>query len=141
MNRRVLCFVSMICLVWGAIARAEDDSPRMKLNFNPGWRFIKEDVARAKEEKFDDGKWALVSCPHTFNDVDTFDDLSPGGHVGELTQWMGRTWYRKHFTPDKAWSEKKVYVEFEGVRQVAEVYINGHLLGDARRGLRRLGLI
>jgi beta-galactosidase len=138
MKMRLVAVVVAMLWVCGA-TRAAEESPRMKLNFDPGWKFIKEDLPGAKFEKFDDSKWAAVSCPHTFNDVDTFDDLSPGGHVGELTQWMGRTWYRKHFTPDKSWSEKKVFVEFEGVRQVAEVYINGHLLGGCSTGFTPFG--
>src|SRR2546423_9803530 len=70
---------------------------RQKLNFNLAWRFIKQDVPAAQDPALDDSQWSIVSCPHTFNDIDTFDDLSPGDHVGELDQWQGRTWYRKHF--------------------------------------------
>src|SRR5436190_12802636 len=73
-------------------------APRLKLNFNPAWSFIKQDAPDAKEG------WSLVSCPHTFNDIDTFDDLSPGSHQGEIQQWQGKTWYRKHFTPDRSWA-------------------------------------
>src|SRR2546423_14999353 len=55
--------------------------PRQKLSFNPAWRFIKEDVPAARDPGFDDSSWSTVSCPHTYNDIDTFDDLSPGDHV------------------------------------------------------------
>ena len=48
-------------------------SPRTTFNFNPGWKFIKGDVADAEKPDFDDSKWATVSTPHTYNDVDSFD--------------------------------------------------------------------
>src|SRR5688572_27897677 len=70
---------------------------RLTLNFNPDWRFIKSDPAGAQQPGFDDAQWATVSAPHTYNDVDTFDDPSLTGHRGEQNQFGGRTWYRKSF--------------------------------------------
>src|SRR5579859_6068374 len=75
---------------------------RLTLNFNPDWRFIKEDPAGAQAPGFDDHAWALVSTPHTYNDVDTFDNWSTPGHRGEQIQWSGRTWYRKTFNAPAA---------------------------------------
>jgi beta-galactosidase len=112
---------------------------RLTLNFNSDWRFIKEDPAGAAEPVFDDSSWAVVSAPHTFNDTDTFTHWSVPGHVGETNQWTGRTWYRKSFTlPDSA-KGKNVYLEFEAVRQVAEVYLNGLPLGTNRTGFIPFG--
>ncbi len=71
--------------------------------------------------------------------MDTFDDFSPNGHIGELNQWAGQTWYRKHFTPDASWQGKKVYVEFEGVRQLSVVYLNGVKLGGSNTGFTPFG--
>ena len=115
---------------------AED---REILNFNPDWKFIKADPAGAQKVDFNDRNWTTVSTPHTYNDVDTFDDLSPGRMLGETNQWAGRTWYRKMFILPEAWKGRKVYVEFEGVRQVAEVYLNGHNLGACKNGFVPFG--
>ena len=53
---------------------------------------------------------------------------------------MGRApWYRKTFTVPAAWSGKKVYIEFEAVRQVAEIYLNGELLGVSKTGFTPFG--
>src|SRR4051812_41843222 len=80
---------------------------RVTLNFNPDWKFIKADPSGAEAPDFDDRAWATVSAPHTFNDVDTFDDWSTPGHVGEMNQWSGRTWYRKTFVAPKSFVGKK----------------------------------
>ncbi|MGQ1783649.1 MULTISPECIES: sugar-binding domain-containing protein [unclassified Saccharicrinis] len=120
----------------------ENDLPegkRTKYNFNPDWKFIKENPDNAQQLKFDDANWTPVSCPHTFNDIDTFDDLSPGHHNGEHNQWRGTVWYRKYFTLPETEKGKKVYIEFEGVRQIADVYINGEYLGKNQTGFIPFG--
>ena len=88
---------------------------------------------------FNDAGWSNVSAPHTYNDTDTFDDWSIRGHHGEQNQWGGRTWYRKTFTVSKTFEGKKIYIEFEAVRQVAEVYFNGKLLGTSKTGFIPFG--
>ncbi len=112
---------------------------RETLNFNREWKFLKADPAGADAPAFDDSAWTTVSTPHTFNDTDTFDNWSLPGHRGEQEQWSGRTWYRKTFTAPEAWSGKKVFIEFEAVRQVAEVYLNGRKLGTAKGGFTPFG--
>jgi beta-galactosidase len=112
---------------------------RLTLNFNPDWKFIKSDPVGAAEPQFNDSGWTNVSAPHTYNDTDTFDDWSLSGHRGEQNQWGGRTWYRKAFTLPDSFKGKKVFVEFEAVRQVAEVYLNGKLLGTCKTGFTPFG--
>ncbi|MDE3167966.1 MAG: DUF4982 domain-containing protein [Acidobacteriota bacterium] len=119
----------------GAALAAESS----KLNFNPDWKFLKADPAGAAEPGFDDRSWTTVSLPHTFNDIDTFDDWSTPGHVGEMNLWSGRTWYRKTFTLPDAFKGRKVFIEFEAVRQIAEVYLNGKLLGTSKTGFIPFG--
>ena len=126
MRRLSLAVLLVLLLRAGAFA-----GERTTLNFNPDWKFIKNDVKEAAKPDFDDHGWATVSAPHTFNDIDTFDDWSLPGHRGEQNQWGGRTWYRKTFTLPKSMQGKKVFIEFEGVRHVAEVYLNGELLGTS----------
>jgi beta-galactosidase len=112
---------------------------RLTLNFNPDWRFLKDDPAGAAALAFDDRAWSVVSTPHTFNDTDTFDNWSTPGHRGEQIQWSGRTWYRKTFAAPAAWTGKKVFIEFEAARQIAEVYLNGEKLGVAKTGFTPFG--
>ena len=112
---------------------------RLTLNFNPDWKFIKADPAGAQSPDFDDHGWATISAPHTYNDVDSFARSSPGNMRGETNLWSGRTWYRKTFTLPESLKGKKVYVEFEAVRQVGEVYLNGQYLGACKNGFIPFG--
>lgn len=115
------------------------ESKRVKYNFNPNWKFTKSDPDSANAVGFNDNAWTTVSCPHTFNDVDTYDDLSPGHHNGEFNQWRGTVWYRKHFKLPVTDNGKKVFIEFESVRQIADVYINGTYLGRNQTGFIPFG--
>ena len=47
--------------------------------------------------------------------------------------------YTKTFTASKAWKNKKVFIEFEGARQAAEVWLNGHRLGLHENGVMAFG--
>src|SRR4051812_4344115 len=99
----VAAFFLSSCTAPNAASPSSPPSPiatsagRQVLNFNPDWRFIRDDVPNAQSATFDDSHWQLVSAPHTYNDVDTFDNWSTPGHRGEQIQWSGRTWYRKSF--------------------------------------------
>src|SRR3954470_19506050 len=126
---------AVLLLALACAARAD----RQTLNFNPDWRFIKDDPVGANAPEFNDGAWTTVSTPHTFNDTDTFDNWSLPGHRGEQEQWSGRTWYRKTFNAPAEWHGKKVFIEFEAVRQVGEVYLNGSKLGTAKGGFTPFG--
>jgi beta-galactosidase len=112
---------------------------REVINFNPDWKFLRDDATGASAAVLDEAAWATVSAPHTYNDTDTFDNWSLPGHRGEQEQWSGCTWYRKHFTAPAAWRGRKVFVEFEAVRQIAEVWLNGVHLGTAKGGFTPFG--
>ena len=132
------------CCGWVALGlvlltTAAHGAGRQTLNFNPDWKFLKADAPGAQNPAFDDRSWQMVSTPHTFNDVDTFDNWSLLGHRGEQNQWSGRTWYRKEFALPKSAQGKKVFIEFEGARQIAEIYLNGQLLGVSKTGFTPFG--
>ncbi len=120
-------------------ASAVPKGTRVKYNFNIEWKFIKDNPVGAEQYDYNDEEWTTVSCPHTFNDIDTFDDYSLGRHDGELNQWRGTVWYRKHFTLPKSKKKKKVFIEFEGVRQIGDVYINGQFIGRNQTGFIPFG--
>src|SRR5258708_7692372 len=115
---------AMFWLLWPACGLSIAGE-RLTLNFNSDWRFIKSDRPGASQADYQDANWALISAPHTFNDTDTFTHWSVPGHIGETNQWTGRTWYRKSFTVPESFRGRSVYIEFEAVRQIAEVYLNG----------------
>jgi beta-galactosidase len=122
-----------------AASYAPPASPRATYNFNPGWKFIREDVTNAEQVAFDDSKWSDVSLPHTWNDVDSFRVLisHPGG---DQSIYLGIGWYRKHFKLPAGSDGQKIILEFEGLRQAAHFYLNGQPVGLFENGITACGL-
>jgi beta-galactosidase/beta-glucuronidase len=48
-------------------------------------------------------------------------------------------WYRKHFQLDAVQAGRKVFIEFEGVRQAAEVFVNGTSVDLYENGVTPFG--
>jgi beta-galactosidase len=98
-------------------------SSRRKLSFNTGWKFYRGTIPgdAAKDISYNDSAWQSVTVPHA-------PVITP-----LRVQWPGPgtediNWYRKHFTVDSTDSEKKVFLEFEGADQVADLWVNGTYL-------------
>jgi beta-galactosidase len=115
-------------------------SPRATYNFNPGWKFIRQDVPGAEAADFDDSPWVTVGLPHTWNDVDTYRALisHPEGDVGNPYRGVG--WYRKHFKLPASAEGRKIFLEFEGLKQAARFYLNGQPVGIYENGITACGL-
>jgi len=114
-------------------------SPRTTLNFNYDWRFIREDVPGAEAPTFDDSQWSTVATPHSFNDVDSFRMIiSHGG--GDRGTYKGLSWYRKHFKLPAETAGHKVFIEFEGMRQAGDIYLNGKQVGLYENGINPYGI-
>ena len=107
-------------------------SERKKYNFNSEWKLQIGDFPKAKDAKFDDSKWKQVTLPHAFNEDEAFK-LS----IEQLTDTV--VWYRKSFQIPELKSNQKVFVEFEGVRQRGDFYLNGHYLGRHENGVMAVG--
>ncbi len=114
-------------------------SPRVTYNFNAGWKFIRQDVPGAQAVSFDDSQWETVSTPHSFNDVDSFRVIidHSGGDRGT---YKGLSWYRKHFRLPAEAAGSKVFIEFEGMRQAADIYFNGKPFGLYENGITGYGV-
>jgi beta-galactosidase len=124
---------------WSQGAFQAPGSPRQKYDFNLDWRFVREDVAGAEATAFSDSTWQPVSLPHSFNDVDSFRTLiSHGG--GDRGTYKGLSWYRKHFTLPKLSAGARVFLEFEGMRQAGDLYLNGKAVGLYENGVTAYGV-
>ncbi|MBE4741807.1 glycoside hydrolase family 2 protein [Streptomyces caniscabiei] len=103
--------------------------PRVWIQLNTGWRFIRSDATGAQAPGFDDSSWTSVTTPHTWNAVDGAD----GGN----NYYRGVGWYRRHYTVPSTLAGKRLYLQFAGVNQVADVWVNGTYLGQHKGGYSR----
>ena len=88
--------------------------------------------AGAERPGFADGKWARVTLPNAFNEREAF-----ARDIKNLS--TGITWYRKRFTAPSGAAAGKAFLEFEGVRQAAEVWVNGQSVVLSESGAMAFG--
>lgn len=129
MRNKILLFLLTFI---GISQIAAASTVRDKYNFNSEWLLYVGDIPEAKEVRFQDTDWKKVTLPRPFNEDEAFR-LS----IEQLTDTV--MWYRKHFRLPADSKNKKVFVEFEGVRQGADFYINGEYIGLHENGAMAVG--
>lgn len=102
----------------GAPARA--DPLREVVNFNRDWSFQLGDHRGAESAAFDDSHWGRVGLPHSFS--------IPCFAAGNAF-YVGYGWYRRHFTIPAEWTGKRLFLDFDGAFQDAEIFLNGRKIG------------
>ena len=129
MKHKLFLFTFLLAILSAINIQAKK---KKKYNFNSEWKLRIGDFPKAKDTKFDDSKWKQVTLPHAFNEDEAFK-LS----IEQLTDTV--VWYRKSFQIPELKSNQKVFVEFEGVRQRGDFYLNGHYLGRHENGVMAVG--
>ena len=135
-KQKILALVSAVSLVFGvctpwnpvevrAAGAAEvnavtQNAARMRetLNFNKDWGFFRGDLEGAQAEAFDDSGFVNVTIPHTMRLEKKHNNTTNGVYKG-----IG--WYRKYFTLDESYQQKKLQLKFEGVMTDSDIYLNG----------------
>ncbi len=89
------------------------------------WRFSRGDFASAAMPSFNDAPWRRLDVPHDWSAEGPFlaeygsgNGYAPGGIA----------WYRKHFTVPAELGGRIATVEFDGVYDNAEVWVNGQFV-------------
>ena len=110
-NFKHLMFAAVVAIATGTHARDT-------YNFNSDWRIDKQK--------------RTVTLPHAWNEDEAYK-------VGIKDLSDSVIWYRKTFTLPKNADGKRVFIEFEGARQSAEVIVNGHNVGLHEIGVMDFG--
>lgn len=92
------------------------------ISFNSQWHISATKFTEAK----------TVTLPRAWNEEYAFRV-----HISELPD--EKVMYSKTFLAPKEWKNKKIFIEFEGARQSAEVWINGVRLGLHQNGVMAFG--
>jgi hypothetical protein len=125
MKRHIL-FVLIVIFCSKALAQ------RIKYNFNPGWKVFVGDDSLAFKNDYNDSRWKDVTLPYAWNEDDAFKK-----DIKDLS--TGIAWYRKHFKIPSSAKGQKIFLEFEGIRQAGEFYLNGKKIGMSENGVMAFG--
>ena len=123
--KRFLFLLTLICCLQATAINRE------RQNFNANWRMAVGDFEGAEAVDYNDRYWEAVTLPRAFNGHEAF-----ARDIVDLTDTI--VWYRKHFRLQNL-ADKKVFVEFEGVRQGGEFWMNGHKVGISTNGAMACG--
>lgn len=110
-------------------AQAQPARTYIALDFD--WRFSRGDFQTAMLPAFDESDWRTVNLPHDWSIEGPFSAEYASG-TGYAPGGVG--WYRKHFKVDAVQKDKLVAIEFDGVYNNCEVWINGHFIGGRPYG-------
>ena len=114
------------------LAMSMEAAERQKICFNADWRLQVGDFTEAAKPEFDDSQWQRVTLPYAFNGNEAFRK-----DIVDLTDTV--CWYRKTFMLTEADTKGKVFIEFEGARQGADVWLNGQKVGFSDNGVMAFG--
>ncbi len=105
-------------------------SSRFRETFDFGWKFVKGDSPGAQQPEFSDSSWRTVDLPHDWSIEGPFGEKELA--QGSLPTGIG--WYRKRFRLPESYRDRVVTIEFDGVYQNSEVWINSQYLGKRPYG-------
>lgn len=93
---------------------------------NNNWKFTQQPTSDPFRADYDDSKWETVTIPHCFNSTDPYDD--------DNDYYRGIVWYRKKIAFNESFKNKKLFLRFDGVNNIADVFVNGAFAGRHKGG-------
>lgn len=112
-------------LTTGVLAAHRSWGQRQRYNFNADWCYTLGDDSASTLGR-------TVTLPHAWN-----EDWAYRVGIHNLPDSV--VWYTKTFSLPPSDAGKRVFIEFEGARQAAEVWLNGHRLGLHENGVMAFG--
>jgi beta-galactosidase len=111
------------------------NSNRVFTKFNRAWRFNATDNVSFSGVAVNDstGSWTRVCLPQQ-NITVKHMFFNGGTASGSGAAWAFISWYRKHYTPPISYNGRRFLLEFEGVSNIATVYVNGNQVGTHSGG-------
>ena len=114
-------------------------SPRQTINFNPAWKFIRQDVPGA-ETRASTIRAGPRSARPTRSTTSIRSARSSPIAAATAARSKGVVWYRKHFKLPAELPGDKLFLEFEGMRQAGDLLPQrqgGRALRERHDRLRR----
>ncbi len=122
-------------LLYGAItfiySQENTVGTRILQLFNFDWKFKAGDIQNAQNPSFNDADWRSLDLPHDFQFEQPWDKEAGGARGFKA---MGTGWYRKTFHADPIWKGKRVFIDFEGIMLLGDVWLNGEKIGSTEYG-------
>lgn len=123
-NLAICVFVLLLI----SCSNSKIENQRISQSFNQDWTFQKGETGSESTIDFNDSSWRKLELPHDWAIEGPFDK-SYDTRTGGLPIY-GTAWYRKQFEIEASHKGKQVTIEFDGVMNNAEIYVNGKKAGE-----------
>lgn len=126
MIQRLFLFASLAaaCLPSALAQRAQQ-------TLTTGWSFIRRDIGPAltpidslATSVVPKLAWETVTLPHTWNAIDAQNGTAADPKLLPDGYWRGAAWYVTAVNLPPEWKGRRIFVRFEGVATVADIYLN-----------------
>ena len=101
--------------------------------FTDNWMFFQNDTVHKLTDALNSKSWDSIDVPHDWSIYNHFDKKSPAG-VGGGALSGGIGYYKKTFFVPHKDSTRLYKIQFDGIYQNSEVWINGNYLGKRPNG-------
>lgn len=124
---RLIKIIGFISLCFSVIIQAKTVE-----DFNHNWHFSLEKQQAAHQLEFDDTQWKTVKLPHDWAVELPYTVENGAASTGFKPGGIG--WYRKSFTLDETDKNQRIWLEFDGIYNNSDIWINGHHVGGRPYG-------
>lgn len=122
MPKRHFCYLSLFIILCGCLPF---QTGAQKTNINRDWKFsIGNPEGTPAAADYNDSGWERIGLPHSFSIP----------YFRSKDFYVGYGWYRKIIKKESSWKEKQVYLDFDGVFQDADIFINGKSIAKHQGG-------
>ena len=137
LRKNTLRIIALVVLglltTFTTFAKNEGMNSRIHTTFNDNWCFHLGDIEGFEKPSFNASDWTKIRLPHDFS-ISQKRDLKDQ-RLQSISYFRGGIGlYRKKFNVPDSWQNKTVYIDFDGVWENSEVWINGHFLGKRPNG-------
>lgn len=94
------------------------------------WLFYKGALENGADRELDTGAFESVTVPHTWNANDGQDGCTGGTNINETDYYRGDGWYTTVLSASDMAGAQRLFLRFEGVNMLCDVYVNGCLAGS-----------
>ena len=115
MNRKKVLLI-LSAFIFSILLNADN---RASVFINDSWLYAQGDVKDGAKIDLNCSDWQRIGLPHTMS-LPYFESKQ---------FYMGYGWYRRHLNISRKEVNRHVTLEFDGVFQDAQVYVNGKLCG------------
>ena len=134
-NKSSIGIVAILSFILFACQKKEEASKLSdrKQLFTENWKFYKNDTIKSLNEALNANAWQAIDLPHDWSIYQEFDKNSLAG-IGGGALSGGVGYYKKSFKIPAQDSTHLHKIQFDGVYQNSEVWINGSYLGKRPNG-------